>query len=169
MLQKVKVFFNYSETSSNKYVVIVTIFSSNRVLILSFCYAEGQTSQSCTSEQNQILLYCRDQVIDWVCRPQLVFCLYINSWNLGEIRYVPSKTVSLNKKLANTHLSFIEEKQNKAHLFQQQTDMHGCSFHLLSGHIFLQQLSSCKVAPWKSCIHNLDGLMNVLPKQTVAT
>lgn len=75
----------------------------------------------------------------------------------------------LNKKLANTHVNFTGEKQSKAHLFQQQTDKHCCSFHPLSGHAIFQQSSSCKTALRKSCIHSLDGLGNVLLQQTAAT
>lgn len=116
-------------------------------------------------------LHCLDHVIDWVYWPQLAFYLHINSLTFGWDLVCPIKNhvTDSKKELANTYVSFTVENQIKAHLFQQQTHKHCCSFHPLWGHTFFQQLSSCKISLWKSCIPSLDRLMNVLSKQTAAT
>lgn len=149
--------------------MIVTVLSSKSSVL--FCYEEGQTSQPRISEQDQILLTLfrscyRLGLLNKAC------ILFIHEFMVVQARFGMSYQKPyhlLSKKLANTHVSITVEKQIKAHLFQQQTQKHCCSFLPLSKHSFLQQSSSCKIVLWKSCVPSLNGLMNVLPKQTAAT
>lgn len=144
------------------------LFSLVRVVILFFCHEEGQTSPPCTSEHLFTMFRSCYRL-----GPLTTACtLFTHKFIEVRVRFVKSYQKPchwLNKKLANRHVSSTMEKQIKAHLFQQKTHKHCCSFHSLSGYDFPQQLWSCKISLWKSCIPSLDGLMNVLPEQTAAT